>query len=192
MSQFDLKVPERDIDLWAEKYWEKTDRGEEKEAFEAGGRILQGGLSEHDLKENLKKIIHWKSPRVVHYFEDNDSNPPEKIRGVIEKATAPAATVQEAVKALTELRGVGVPVASAILTAIFPDRYTIIDFRALEALGHDAAGIEFYRQYLQFCRELAKSGNVHPQANRAAPTALRALDRALWQWSESKGVLNPE
>jgi hypothetical protein len=189
MPQFELKMPKTDLDRWADEYWKETNRSDEKGAFDAGSRILQGGLSENDLKDNLKKIIYWKSPRVVHYI---DGNPPEKIREAIEKATAPDATLQEAIVALTGLRGVGLPVASAILTAIFPHRYTVIDFRALEALGHDAAGIEFYRQYLEFCRELAESGTVHPQADCPAPTTLRALDRALWQWSASKGVLKSE
>lgn len=189
MSQFDLKVPKNDLDLWAEKYWNDGNGKDEKDAFDAGKRILRGGLSEDELKDNLKKIVYWKSPRVVHHI---DSNPPEKVREALDKATAPATTVQEAFEVLIGLRGVGVPVASAILTAIFPDRYTVIDFRALEALGHDAAGIEFYQQYLEFCRQLAESGVVRLQTNRPGPTPLRALDRALWQWSASKGDLNSE
>ena len=189
MDHFKLQPPESKLKQLADEYWEKlggTYQQLERDAFDAGKRILQGGLSDHDLKENLKIIIYWKSPRVIHYFYDDDGNSPEKIRKAVEKATAPTSTVQEAVVALTGLRGVGVPVASAILTAIFPDRYTVIDFRALEALGHDAAGIEFYRHYLEFCRELAESGKVHLQADLPAPTALRALDRALWQWSASQ------
>jgi len=189
MYQFDLKVPKGDLDSWAEKYWKEGNGEGENDAFDAGKRILQGGLSDDDLKQSLKEIVRWKSPRVVHHI---DRNPPEKIREALEKAIGPTTTVQEAFEALTALRGVGVPVASAILTAIFPDRYTVIDFRALEALGHDAAGIEFYRQYLEFCRELAESGIAHLQANRPAPTPLRALDRALWQWSASKGALKSE
>ena len=37
--------------------------------------------------------------------------------------------------ALLELRGVGVPVASALLHFAVPERYPILDFRALESLG---------------------------------------------------------
>jgi hypothetical protein len=36
---------------------------------------------------------------------------------------------------LMGLSGVGLPMASAILTAIDQDRYTVIDYRALQALG---------------------------------------------------------
>jgi hypothetical protein len=76
------------------------------------------------------------------------------------------------------LQGVQVPVASAILTAIDPERYTVIDFRALEALGCDSKdrSVNFYLAYLKTCRQLASKHGV----------TLRNLDRALWQWSNER------
>jgi hypothetical protein len=73
-----------------------------------------------------------------------------------------------------------VPVASAVLTAIEPERYTVIDFRALEALGSDSTdrSVNFYLAYLDFCRLLAKAHRIK----------LRDLDRALWQWSDDQPV----
>jgi len=182
MAHFELQPSVDDLQNLAEKYWrdsgEKWQKAEEA-AFEAGASIRNHVFS----LDNLKVIVRWKSERVVHHL---DKNSQEEIERALTVAVSPDASTQDAVKALIELRGVGVPVASAILTAIFPERYTVIDFRALEALGHDAAGIEFYRHYLEFCRELAESGIVHLQADLPAPTALRALDRALWQWSASQ------
>jgi hypothetical protein len=77
------------------------------------------------------------------------------------------------VAVLTGLIGVNVPVASAILTAIDQRRYTVIDFRALEGLGVKGivVSINFYLEYLRFCRRCAKLSKV----------SLRNLDRALWQ-----------
>ena len=51
---------------------------------------------------------------------------------------------------LCGLTGVNVPVASAILTAIYPSRYTVIDFRALEALGTNTSdrSLRFFLYYL--------------------------------------------
>jgi hypothetical protein len=71
-----------------------------------------------------------------------------------------------------------VPVASAVLTAINPERYTIIDFRALESLGINDYNltVDYYLDYLKQCRELAGQHSV----------SLRDLDRALWQWSKEK------
>jgi hypothetical protein len=82
------------------------------------------------------------------------------------------------VAVLCGLRGVEIPVASAILTAIDPERYTIIDFRALESLGVKSSWhtVDSYLAYLEQCRELARQNTV----------SLRELDRALWQWSKEQ------
>ena len=40
-----------------------------------------------------------------------------------------------AIAVLCGLRGVDIPMASAFMTAFYPERYTIIDMRAKEALG---------------------------------------------------------
>ena len=42
---------------------------------------------------------------------------------------------RSALAVLMGLRGVGTPMASAILTATDQERYTVIDYRALESLG---------------------------------------------------------
>jgi hypothetical protein len=89
-----------------------------------------------------------------------------------------AETERAAVAVLLGLHGVQVPVASAILTAIDPERYTVIDFRALESLGCDSKdrSVNFYLAYLKTCRHLASKHKV----------TLRNLDRALWQWSSER------
>ena len=45
----------------------------------------------------------------------------------------------------------------------------------------------FYEEYLAFCKRLAESNIVKPQGDLPAPTPLRTLDRALWEWSRSHG-----
>jgi hypothetical protein len=71
---------------------------------------------------------------------------------------------------------VDVPVASAIMTAIDPGRYTILDFRALFSLGVERSfnSVGFYLAYLAACRRIAAAAGVE----------LRTLDRALWQYSK--------
>jgi hypothetical protein len=53
---------------------------------------------------------------------------------------------------LVGLSGVGIPVASAILTAMFPLCYTVIDKRALTSLDHpkDRSSLSFCTQALTF------------------------------------------
>ena len=180
MAQFKLQPSEGNLQSLAEKFW--RDSGEkwqkaEKAAFEAGTAIRNGNFS----LANLTAILKWKSPRSVHYL---DGNSPDQINAALGKATSPVILTKDAMEALMELRGVAVPVASAILTAIFPDRYTVIDFRTLEALGYPPISVKFYEDYLTFCKKLVESEIVRAQDSLPAPTALRALDRALWQWSK--------
>jgi hypothetical protein len=46
--------------------------------------------------------------------------------------------------------------------------------------------VEFYKEYLAHCKTLVGKVGITPQYYAPAPTALRALDRALWRWSEKK------
>ena len=121
--------------------------------FEAGAAIRNG---DHSLA-NLESIVRWKSERVVHYLIGNSE---AKIRRVLAVAAAPETSMRNAMEALTSLRGVDLPIASAILAAIWPERYNVLDFRALEALGHARHNVEFYAEYVNFCRRLAERGIV--------------------------------
>lgn len=141
---------------------------DEENAMAAGRDIARGN---HTL-ENVKVIVHWKSARRAALLDDNkDTEIAEALRVATDTGTTEAA----AMAALIDLHGVGVPVASAILTAINPTKYTIIDFRALTSLGSTKKPpypIKFYLAYLAKCRELAQQLNI----------SLRTLDHALWQW----------
>jgi len=179
VAYFQLQPAESDLQELADEYWQKTDARErelEKAAFEAGESIRNG---EHTLA-NLEAIVRWKSERVVHYMITNSN---EKIRRSLAIAANPESTTETAVRALLELQGVDIPVASAILAAIFPERYTVLDYRALEALGHARHDVHFYEEYLEFCKRLAESNIVKAQNDVPAATLLRTLERALGGWS---------
>jgi len=120
---------------------------------------------------------------VVHYLIGNSN---ESVRRALSIAASPGTPTQAAVNALLELQGVDITVASAILAAIFPERYTVLDMRALEALGHARHDVHFYEEYLAFCKRLAECNIVKPQSDLPGPTALHALERGFWQWSRSQ------
>jgi len=181
VAYFQLQPAEADLQQLAEQYWENTgvrERELEKAAFEAGEAIRGGDYS----LANLEAIVRWKSERVIHYLIGNSN---EKIKNALAVAASPDARTGDAVKALIDLHGVDIPMATAILAAIYPERYTALDFRALEARGHSRHDVRFYEEYLAFCKRLAESEIVKPQSDLPAPTPLRALDRALCQWSRS-------
>jgi hypothetical protein len=103
-------------------------------------------------------------------------NSDEEIADALRLAVS-AKTERAAIAVLRGLQGVDAPVASAILTAINPEHYTVIDFRALQALGSKSKdrSVNFYLAYLTRCGQLAKTHHV----------TLRDFDRALWQWSKT-------
>lgn len=181
VAYFQLQPAEAELQQLAEQYWQKAGEKEhelEKAAFEAGESIRNGDYT----LANLEAIVRWKSERAVHYLIGNSN---EKIRRVLAMAAAPDCSTEAAVSALMELHGVDLPMASAILAAIHPERYAVLDFRALEALGHARHDVHFYEEYLDFCKRLAESNIVKPQNGLPAPTSLRTLERALWEWSRS-------
>lgn len=181
VAYFQLQPAEADLQHLADEYWQKSDEKEkelEKAAFEAGEAVREGDYT----LANLEAIVRWKSERAAQYLAGNSK---EKIKHSLSVAASPDSTTGAAVKALLELHGVDIPVASVILAAIHPERYTVLDFRSLEALGHSRHDVHFYEEYLAFCKRLAESQIVKPQSDLPAPTPLRALDRALWEWSKT-------
>jgi hypothetical protein len=176
-----LQPAELDLQQLAEQYWQEAGERErqlETAAYEAGQAILAG---EHNLP-NLETIVRWKSERMVHYLIGNSS---EAIRSALAVAASPDASPEKAVSALVALRGVDISIASAILSTIFPERYAVLDFRSLEALGHARHDVRFYIEYNATLERLAECGVVMPQGELPAPTALHALERALWEWSRT-------
>jgi hypothetical protein len=96
-------------------------------------------------------------------------------------AFSASAGERERVEALLSLRGVGWPTASVLLHLAYPDRYPILDKRALHALGvraPSAYGFRFWEAYVEACVRLAGEAGVDG----------RTFDQALWQWSKEQGT----
>lgn len=166
-NHFELQFESSQIDALASKYAYADD----SDALQAGRRIRMGEFS----RENLLAIYKWKTNgRGISRIRWNSD---EEIVDALRLAVN-AKTERAAISVLVGLCGVEVPVASAILTAIDPQRYTIIDFRALAALGqtNKNRSVDYYLSYLSTCRRMAQEHSV----------TLRTLDRALWQWSKEQ------
>jgi hypothetical protein len=111
------------------------------------------------------------------------ANSPRAIRTATSVALSPASSEQTRMEALTSLEGVGVPTASTLLYFAFPADYPILDVRALHALGHKPRSVyptSYWLAYLDACRGLAAAHGV----------SMRALDKALWQWSKEQPPLS--
>lgn len=172
-GRFVLQFPPSELLALANRYGYEQDN----DALSAGRNIANSDYS----VANLKIIIGWKSARIAGLI---GKNTPSDVAKALRFATDKRTSERWAIETLCGLKGVGIPVASAILTMVYPDRYTIIDFRALEALGiqrdDGEETVDFYLEYLATCRRLAQVHKID----------LRTLDRALWQWSKEHGRPN--
>lgn len=78
------------------------------------------------------------------------------------------------------LRGVGIPVASAILALVFPDDYAVIDFRGWRQVfgaKREAFSLRDYRRYL---REIARfAGELG--------WSVQEVDLAIWEYDRRLG-----
>jgi len=134
------------------------------------GRIGRNAYLEmHDLLE----IVRWKAQRALGWAKRNDAPTVESVTKWAFAAPSPCF----AVHALTYLIGVGVRMATAILTVYDPEKYTVMDVRAnatLLSLGllkdRDLDDCRTYGPYLEACKGEAGRLGV----------SLRTLDKCLW------------
>jgi len=161
---FNPKFDKPDIKNLLSRY----ETGGDSAALAAGKAIERGDSS----FKNLETIFKWKTKgRGISRLKKNTD---EEVKDALDLARS-AKTPRAAIAVLTGLSGVMIPVASAIMTAIRPDCYTIIDFRALHALNVQTTErtVSFYLAYLKFCLRHSEKWKI----------SLRDFDRALWQWS---------
>jgi hypothetical protein len=162
---FRPRIPLRAIPEYASRYPAEVDA--EVEKIGAVARRL-GYLR----RPAFLALCRWKTPRTAPLCASNDA-------ALVRRATSLAfATADERVRIelLTFLNGVSWPTASAILHLCFPDRYPILDVRALWTLSVSPRGFAwpFWSAYVEFSRSLARKAGV----------SMRTLDRALWTWSK--------
>jgi hypothetical protein len=78
----------------------------------------------------LEAVCRWKSARAIHHIR---ANGPARIRSATLRALA-TRSERRRLEALRTLRGVSVPMASAILTLLDPRRYGVLDIRVWQLL----------------------------------------------------------
>ena len=145
----------------------------------------------------LQKISQWKlqGKRNAANISKNEPSEVERQSRVALKASDDV----EAIEKLTRLSGVGVPLASTVLTVGRPTEYAIIDYRAFRGLAAAkpeiatpeeyttyAEFLEYFRTYLTkaesyeyymgHVRELAVKKGLSP----------REIDMALWAFDKAK------
>src|SRR5579859_873238 len=168
MAAFELQFQAREIGALAERFGYTDDA----RLLAAGALARARG---HYTREEFLEVCAWKTQRSRSRVASNTEIAVTAATG------AALASKDEATRmsALLGLAGVGVPTASTLLYAAFPDEYPILDVRALESLGvrpRSQYPVSFWLEYLQVCRELARRHGV----------SVRTLDKALWQHSKER------
>lgn len=141
--------------------------------------------------EDFLLIASWKSNRAVPCVATNDRLP-GTIAAATHRAFVDDLTASDRLGELTKLHGVGVRLASAVLTVFRPDKYSVLDWRVLDSLKQEdesttadsGSTVAFgarrpgwwdgnYALYLKGCSAIAAREGV----------TLRNLDRSLWRRS---------
>ena len=79
----------------------------------------------------LKTLCRWKSPRAIALVSRNSAYLVRRRTGTAFSSRSE----RQKLAALTDLQGVSVPMASAVLTLTSPKRYGVIDIRVWQVLG---------------------------------------------------------
>ena len=108
-------------------------------------------------REELEKVCRWKSARAIRLIRRNSV---ARVRAATRQALE-TRSERRRLEALRTLDGVSIPMASAILTLLNPQRYGVIDIRvwqllyALEEVTKKSGGVGFnFNNWYQFLMKL--------------------------------------
>lgn len=128
-------------------------------------------------KGELEAVCRWKSARAIHRIRVNKKHHIKVATGVALAARSEPIRL----RALLQLKGVSVPMASAVLMLLYPSRYGVIDIRVWQLLYSVGAvranrrgtgfSLENWLQFLSIIRPLSSRLNV----------SARAVERTLFE-----------
>lgn len=183
------------------KYIDETDveRQEKSPYFETMSKtILKRGFL---LRKEFVSIGRWKSCRQIHNYEANSEETVNDVTSQVLKEESETKRIRLLTKGA--LRGVKIPVASAILTIVYPDRYCIIDYRAWRAMrwlqkgSKNQLAFNSYNEYSDFLDSLddymSLKGYLKFIEQLRSITAKknktpRQLEMALWKFDQMRGI----
>jgi hypothetical protein len=172
MTEFALQFELDQVRDLAARYPYEDDR----EVLTIGRAARERG---HYTMEEFVAACRWKTPRSGPLVRNNAAAAVEAETRI---ALGETSTERGRLEALRSLKGVGWPTASVLLHLAYPERYPILDKRALHALGvrpPGAYGFRFWEAYVAACLQLAEQAGVDG----------RTFDQALWQWSKEQPAL---
>ena len=176
------------------EYRDDTGKWQEERDHSFGSissRFQQRG---HITRDELRKIGKWKTgSRIDHHLKKNNQTFVEQQSTVAFQASNDTKQIE----ALSELKGVSVPVASTVLTMFEPNNFAVVDYRAFRALGAVKPSLldpRTYPTYVEFMKNFqnynTSSGaysfyvtNIRQIAQREGILP-REVDMALWAYDK--------
>jgi hypothetical protein len=170
VTQFALRFPLEQVRDYAARYAYPDDAP----VIAIGQRARARG---YYLLDEFVAVCRWKTPRTAPRVAMNTA---AAVEDATRTALSETSNERQRIEALRSLHGVEWPTASVLLHLAYPERYPILDKRAVQALGvrpPATYSFRFWKAYVDACRDLAGQAGVDG----------RTLDQALWQWSKEQG-----
>jgi len=121
-------------------------------------------------QDELAAVCRWKSARAIQHIRANNHH---RVRAATAAAMA-TSSERRRLEALLQLKGVSVPMASAVLMLLYPKRYGVIDIRvwqllyAVGAVSEKRGGTNFsaknWLEFLVILRRLSSKLGVTARA----------------------------
>lgn len=128
-------------------------------------------------REGFIKVGLWKSARPKKHYESNDDLTVREIT----RFSFATKSEKARIESLFVLNGVSYPVASVILHFAFPDRYPIMDFRAIWSLGWEKPKDYSFDFWMKYCAEIK-------EISKRVGENIRTIDKALWHYSKENQI----
>jgi hypothetical protein len=167
--QFELQFDRDEIAALAQRY---SYPSEDRIVDEVGPAARERG---NYTRAEFIEVCGWKTERSKSRVADNSEEE------VVEATRLALSAKTEALRIWIPmgLSGVLWATSSVLLHFGHRDRYPILDYRALEALGvtgHVNYTIRFWNAYVAACRAIDDETGL----------GMRTIDRAMWQWSKER------
>ena len=139
-----------------------------------GSRMKDAAQRGYMKRDDLIEVARWKwrGGRTRQLCGQNSEAEVAEITSV----SFAARSERLRIGALLALHGVHWPMASVVLHFAFPDRYPILDVRAMNTVGGSTLyNFKKWLEYAELCRATAKSHCI----------TMRTLDKALWAYDKA-------
>lgn len=136
-------------------------------------------------EEEFFAIIIWKSNRSKTKVLNGIKKNGKTIKEITESLSKET-DIKNKVKILTNIKGIGIPIASAILSVCYPNDFTIADYRVAETLAvitnkiikNPSLSIDNFIEYINLCQTIKTKEGI---------SSLRETDQSLWGYDFFEG-----